>query len=132
MTHPEPNRQLWVRHRWCFTCKSAMCEGFRVAFGMNSEKFVGSICQRFKNLQTLLATSWINNVDSKNKLTRCSHVSGFAHCGRFSAASISRNSPSESHVRTIKPGISLVKWNNSDTMNHSSWMLSPKYEIPCR
>lgn len=63
--------------------------------------------------------------EQRSKLTLCSQVSGFAHCGRKSAASMSINSPSESDVLMINPGISLDNLNRSETINHSSEMLSP-------
>lgn len=63
----------------------------------------------FVMTEKFLVCSLLSNNNMKKVPTLCSQVCGLAHSGRHSAASISKNSPSESV--TLQMRINTVKWS---------------------
>lgn len=64
----------------------------------------------FVMTEKFLVCSLLSNNNMKKVPTLCSQVCGLAHSGRYSAASISKNSPSESV--TLQMRINTVKWSS--------------------
>lgn len=63
---------------------------------------------------------------------RFSELSGLSQRGRWKAASMSKNSPSESQTRIDKAGKAREISKSKKTVNHSSSRLSPKRRWPWR